>query len=606
MRRITRLSGCAAVLALLLPACRPADSPVVGWESQSAHYVTMRDGVRLAVDVNLPPGREVGDTHPALLELTRYGRSREEAETGKAIPSLGELDQFFLDHGYAVVKVDVRGSGASFSTRPIEYGPEEVRDGYDLVEWVVRQSWSDGTVGAYGTSYTGTTAELLAAVNHPAVKAVVPGWSDFETYESPVRPYGLIATSFISTWSQLVAQMDRNDVEALGSSIRRVDEDTDGSLLARALKEHEANPDVYEGVRSAQYRDDELAAGYTWLQMSPLWWRDDIERAGVPMLVPVSWLDAGTAEGALLRFRHYDNRQNVVVMATSHGGGGNASPYLVSDEPLPPNPSEEEQFEMRVAFFDHHLKGLDNGVDGWPPIRFWNLGEEAFHDGQSWPPPGTVTTSLYLNDRAMLTEDPPTGRDGADVYVVDPGVTTGTTNRWMTQMGGPVLGLDDRKAMDDRMLTYTSDRLEEDVQIAGTASVHIRMSSDRDDGIVLAYLEDVDPDGRSRYVTEGGLRLIHRKTSQNPFFADDLPYHSFARADARPMQSGQVETVSFQLQPIAVLIRRGHRIRLAIAGADADLFDPIPAEGSATLTVYRNAEALSVLELPVVPTGLRK
>ena len=606
MRGITPRGSCAAILILMAFGCGPADSLDVRWEPQSAHYVRMRDGVRLAVDVNLPPGREAGDTHPALLELTRYGRSREDAETGQPIPALGSLDRFFLDHGYAVVKVDARGSGASFGTRPIEYGPEEVQDGFDVVEWVVQQSWSDGTVGAYGTSYSGTTAELLTAVNHPAVKAVVPGWSDFDTYESPVRPYGLVATSFISAWSELVGQLDRNDVEALGSSIRRVDEDTDGSLLARALKDHEANPNVYEGVRSAQYKDDELDGGYSWQQGSPLGWRDDIERSGVPMLVPVSWLDAGTADGALLRFRHYGNPQKLVVMATSHGGGSNASPFMVSDKPLPPDPSQEEQFDMRVAFFDHHLKGAANGVEDWPSIRFWNLGEEAFHEGQSWPPPGTVTTSLYLNDGATLTEDPPTGRGGADVYAVDPGVTTGANNRWMTQMGAPVLALDDREPMDDRMLTYTSDPLEEDLQIAGTPSIRLQMSSDREDGIVLAYLEDVGPDGRSRYVTEGGLRLIHRKTSPNPFFPDDLPYHSFARADARPMRPGQVETVFFQLQPIAVLIRRGHRIRLAIAGADADLFDPIPAEGSATLTVHRNAEALSVLELPVVPGGLRR
>jgi len=606
MRGVNPKSSCAAVLILLAFGCRPADSLDVRWKPQSAHYVQVRDGVRLAVDVNLPPGREGGDTHPALLELTRYGRSREDPETGQAIPSLGPLDRFFLDHGYAVVKVDARGSGASFGTRPIEYGPEEVLDGFDVVEWVVQQSWSDGTVGAYGTSYSGTTAELLTAVNHPAVKAVVPGWSDFDTYESPARPYGLVASSFISTWSELVGQLDRNDVEALGSSIRRVDEDTDGSLLARALKDHEENPDVYEGVRSAQYKDDELAGGYSWRQGSSLGWRDDIERSGVPMLVPVSWLDAGTADGALLRFRHYGNPQKLVIMATGHGGGSDASPYMVSEKPLPPNPSQEEQFDMRVAFFDHHLKGVANGVEDWPPIRFWNLGEEAFHEGKSWPLPGTVTTPLYLNDGATLTEDPPMGRGGADVYAVDPGVTTGTNNRWMTQMGAPVLGLDDREAMDDRMLTYTSDPLEEDVQIAGTPSIRLQMSSDREDGIVLAYLEDVGPDGRSRYVTEGGLRLIHRKTSSNPFFPDDLPYHSFVRADARPMQPGQVVTVSFQLQPIAVLIRRGHRIRLAIAGADAGLFDPIPAEGSATLTVHRNAEAMSALELPVVPGGLRR
>ena len=606
MRGITRRGSCAAVLTLLAFGCRPADSLDVRWESQSAHYVTVRDSVRLAVDVNLPPGREVGDAHPALLELTRYGRSGEEAGTGQPIPSLGPLDRFFLDHGYVVVKVDARGSGASFGTRPVEYGPEEVRDGYDVVEWVVQQSWSDGTVGAYGTSYSGTTAELLAAVDHPAVKAVVPGWSDFDMYESPARPYGLLTTSLISTWSQLVGQMDRNDVEARGRSIRRVDEDSDGSLLAQALKDHEANPDVYESMRSAQYRDGELAGGYTWQQTSPLSWRDDIERSGVPMLVPVSWIDAGTAEGALLRFRHYSNPQNLVVMATSHGGRDNASPYVVSEEPLPPIPSQEELYEMRLAFFDHHLKGAANGVDAWPAIRFWNLGEGVFREEQSWPPPGTVTFSLYPNDGAKLTDDPPTRREGADVYLVDPGVSTGANNRWMAQVGIPILALDDRGEMDDRMLTYTSAPLDEDVQIAGTASLHLQISSDRDDGIVLAYLEDVGPDGRSRYVTEGGLRLIHRRTSPNPFFPDDIPYHSFARADARPMQPGQVETVSFQLQPIAALIRRGHRIRLAIAGADADLFDPIPAEGSATLTVHRNVEAVSVLELPVVPGGLRR
>jgi putative CocE/NonD family hydrolase len=247
---------------------------------------------------------------------------------------------------------------------------------------------------------------------------------------------------------------------------------------------------------------------------------------------------------------------------------------------------------------------MDNGVDRWPPIRFWNLGEERFHDGESWPPPGTVTAYFFLNDGAALTVDPPAGESDTDTYVVDPGVTTGTTNRWTTQMGGPVLGLDDRQAMDDRMLTYTSEPLEENLQIAGTPSVRLRMSSDRDDGIVLAYLEDVDPDGRSRYLTEGGLRLIHRKLSRNPFFPDDLPYHTFARADARPMRPGQIETVSFQLQPIAALVRQGHRLRLAIAGADADLFDPLPAEGQATLTVHRNARAMSMLELPVVPGGL--
>ncbi len=584
--------------APVIAVCQNAEIPTA-----SSYYVTTADGTRLAVDVYLPPDRAVGDTHPALLELTRYGRSREDAQTGKPLPSLGSLDRFFLEHGYAFVKVDARGSGASFGTRPVEYGPQEVADGYDVVEWVVGQLWSDGNVGAYGTSYAGTTAELLAAVNHPAVKAVVPGWSDFDLYPSPTRPYGLLASSLMRTGGQLVGAMDDNDVSTMGYSIRRVDEDTDGKLLAAAIAEHAANPDVFESLLEAEFRDDAMGGGITYEHVSSLYRKDDIERSAVPMLVPVSWLDAGTADGALLRFRHFRNPQKLVIMASSHGGRALASPYAVSDEPLPPIPSVQEQFELRLAFFDHYLKGVDNGVDAWPPIRYFNLGEEAFHETDTWPPSGTRARSFYLDEGFALAAERPTTATGADTYRVDPAVTTGTNNRWMTQMGGPVLGLDDRGSMDARMLTYTTPPLDEDLQITGWPAVTLQVSSDRPDGMVLVYLEDVDEDGRSRYITEGGLRLIHRKVSPNPYFEEPGPYHSFARADAQDMRPGEVAEISVRLWPITALVRRGHRLRLAIAGADAGTFDPIPAEGSATLTVYRNRSHTSMLQLPVMPGG---
>ena len=234
------------------------------------------------------PEGERDEKLPVLLELTRYWRSSENAATGQPLPALGALDQHFLSHGYAVVKVDVRGSGASFGTRPTEYGAQEVRDGYDVVEWVVSQPWSNGSVGAYGTSYTGTTAELLAAVEHPAVKAVVPGWSDFDVFLSPVRPYGLVASSFLQLWSNFVGWQDDNNVARLGASVRRVDEDEDGSLLRAAVAEHDANPDVFQAVRETPFRDDAEFFG-----SDPLGWQEEIRRSGVPMLVLVSWFDAG-------------------------------------------------------------------------------------------------------------------------------------------------------------------------------------------------------------------------------------------------------------------------------------------------------------------------
>ncbi|MDH3732810.1 MAG: CocE/NonD family hydrolase [Gemmatimonadota bacterium] len=587
-----------AIATLMIGGVAMAASPIVAQGIRStAHYVETRDGTRIAVDINLPVGRE-GSRYPALFELTRYGRSHEHPTTGEKIPSLGPLDRFFLDNGYAVVKVDARGSGASFGSRSVEYGPDEVRDAYDVVEWAVGQPWSDGNVGAYGTSYSGTTAELLAAVGHPAVKAVIPGWSDFDTYVSPVRPYGMLASSFMRLWGSFVGWMDENNVERLGRSIRRADEDADGSLLAAALGEHEANADVFETVVGSEFRDDAVGEGHTWDALAPIYWKDEIEASGVPMLVLTSWLDAGTADGTLLRFRHFDNPQSVVLMATNHGGGAAASPFRVSDTPVAPTPSTDEQANLRLQFFDHHLKGADNGVDQWAPLRYWMLGEEAFRESDVWPPHGVRTRTLHFRAGGSLAGEP--GTVDTDDYAVDPAVSTGSNNRWMTQMGEPVLRLDDRAAMDARMLTYTTAPMSEPVDLAGTPVVRLRLATDRSDGAVFVYLEDVAPDGRSRYLTEGGLRLVHRKTVENPHFDEGVPYHSFARVDAQPVTPGEMMEVDFQLWPIAAVIAEGHRLRVAIAGADANTFDLLPADGATTLGVSRGGDDGSRIELPVV------
>lgn len=603
---MNRLRATAAAGALLLTviACGEDPPPTRGPLSDvgGAQYITTSDSTRLAVDVYLPT--EGSGPFPTLLTLTRYRRGLENPQTGAPIPTLSDLDRYLRAAGYALVKVDARGSGASFGTRPVEYGRQEVLDAYDVVDWVVEQDWSDETVGAYGTSYTGTTAELLAAVNHPAVRAVIPGWSDFDVYRSPVRPYGLAARGFISTWSDLVGAMDRNDTEAMGASVRRADEDRNGELLAQAVAEHDANPDVYGAVLAAEYRDDVVGGGETWAATGPLHWQEAIERSGIPMLVLVSWLDAGTADGTIHRFQHFSNPQNVVALASTHGGGFHASPYTVSGEPLPPRPSQQAQFELRRLFFDHHLKGEENGVAEWPPFRFFNLGEEAFHDTESWPPSGTTARTFHLDAQGVLRGGAESVAPGADVYLADREVTTGSNNRWMAQMGEPILNLDDRRDMDRRMLTYTTPPLTSDVQIAGHPVVSLQLSSDRRDGSLFVYLEDVDPEGRSRYVTEGGLRLVHRATAPSPWGDSNEPYRTFARADAAPMPPDSVVTVELRMWPIAALIRAGHRIRLAIAGADAGMFDLLPAEGEVTLTVHRGGDAPSFLRLPVVRGGL--
>jgi len=587
------------VLVLALASWAISATPSSQGVRTTSHYLTTRDGTRLAADVHLPVSREAGRKIPALLVLTRYWRSSEDPSTGVANPALSPLDRFFIGHGYAIVKVDVRGSGASFGTRPAEYGQQEVRDGWDVVDWVVSQPWCDGNVGAFGTSYTGTTAELLAASGHSAVKAVIPGWSDFDVYLSPVRPYGLLATSFIREWGALVGWQDDNVSDHLGASVRRVGSDTDATMLAAAVEEHRSNPDVYEAVRSAEFRDDKFA-GTSVYANGPLYWMEAIERSRVPMLVLVSWLDAGTIDGALQRFRHLGNPQKLVIMATNHGGALHASPFVVDRDAVPPKPSIEEQFQLRLAFLDHHMKGARAGVDAWPAVRYYNLGEEAYREADSWPPGEASPERWYFRKQNELSPQPPTNDPGVDQYEIDFTVTTGATNRWKTQMGEAVLGLSDRGAMDARMLTYTSEPLAADLQVAGAPVVSLSVASDHADGTFLAYLEVVDEDGRSRYVTEGGLRAIHRKPRRDPVFGDDGPLHSFRRTDRLPLVPGEIAELTFRMWSTAVLIRKGQRIRIAIAGADADTFDRLPAEGTPTINVYRSGAQPSFVDLPTL------
>lgn len=561
-------------------------------QTTTSHYVPVQDSTLLALDVHLPADY-AGERLPTLMVFTRYWRSSV-GKKGKLNDPLGFLDKQFLENGYAIVMVDVRGTGASFGLRPGEYSPVEVMDASAILDWVVAQSWCDGNIGAYGASYTGTTAELLCATKHPAIKAVIPGWSDFDIYRSPVRPYGMLASGFIKKWGLYVRWLDRNRSLFLGESIRPVDDD----VLKDALKEHKDNPKIYKLTKRSPYRNSKFSA-YDYETCSPLHWKKEIEESKVPMLVLTSWMDAGTAEGTLLRLQNFSNPQNVVMMSTSHGGWSHASPFLIGDSLKWPAPMPAHQAKIQLDFFDHHLKGKDNGVADWKLIQYYNMGEEAFKFSDVWPIPETKNTPYYFHVARKLSKEKPKNRSRPDSYQVDFSTTTGKKNRWTTQMGGPVLHLDNRNEEDKKMLTYTSEPLLQDLQITGTPTVTINIASTHEDGALFVYLEDVDENGRSRYITEGGLRLIHRKVASDTTFN----LHSFNAEDASPMEERKVEKVTFKLWPTSVLIEKGHSIRIAIAGADKHTFDRFPKKGKPVLTILRDCNFLSFIELPVVGGG---
>ncbi len=575
-----------AVLMSFNASCDQEDSPTmiepeVREATELSQYVTVSDGTRLAVSVYLPEDLKTDEKVPTLFVLTRYGR----------VGEVNGIYRAFTQRGYAVLSADVRGSSASFGRRPGEYSPTEVQDAKDLVDWAVGQDWCDGNIGAFGVSYTGTTAELLTATGHEAVKAVVPGWSDFDVYDSPVRPFGALASGFISTWSEYVGAIDQ------GHGATKVAEDSDGSLLEQAIGEHAANQNIFEAVRTGLYKDSKMGE-FTYQESCPLYWKKEIEASNVPMLVFASWLDAGSAEGALRRFQHFSNPQKLIIMPDNHGANSHASPYKVENSAVAPSMSGAEVVRLHLDFFDTYLKGEDKGVDAWPAIRYYNFSEEAYQSTAVWPPAGINMEKYYFGANDQLTTSTPTSTEGKDQYAVDFSVSTGVQNRWTTQLGEDIAGLHDPGAMDAKMQTYTSVPLESDLQLSGTPVVRLHLASTHEDGLVMVYLEDVDENGQSRYLTEGGLRLIHRKETQNPFSGEE-PYHSFLEADAAPMPVDQDVAVNFHLLPTSVLLKAGHRIRIAIAGADSPVFDRIPEQGDPVWEINRSATYPSLVELPV-------
>ena len=160
----------------------------------------------------------------------------------------------------------------------------------------------------------------------------------------------------------------------------------------------------------------------------------------------------------------------------------------------------------------------------------------------------------------------------------------------------------DRREEDRKLLTYTSTPLESDLEITGSHSVYLYISSSHKDGAFHVYLEDVSPEGRVTYLTEGLLRAIHRK-GKNPSQAPFVPlgiYHTFRKEDAEPLLPGEVTEIGVTLLPISNVFRKGHSIRVAIAGHDKAMKDRCPKKGVPEINLERNSVYPSRIILPVI------
>lgn len=549
--------------------------------------VQMRDGIHLAADIYRPEGTE---KVPALLAISPYGKELQaQALTlpPQARPShlwngaieAGDIHEV-VDHGYAHIIADIRGTGGSEGTMSGNYntaGPGEGQDIYDLVEWVAAQDWCDGNVGMIGISYFATVQILGAAAKPPHLKAIFANGGHFDLYE--LCYHGGIM------WLMPRASREGrggdsgnafNDVVSKSSLVYSPEE------LARITEERLNDPDIAhwsDFVHLLNYPNrHELWMDYLLNPLDGPFWRDNAPIAvahevDIPVYFQAKWGRGWNVEGTLECFHEVKGVKKLDVQALP---------------PMLERPFHECHDEM-FRWYDYWLKGIDNGIMDEPSVQFSVEGSYKWRGEDHWPLPYEVKKEYYLRPRHKISEKPePLAKEYAhpDGFYQAPLTVTVTSES----------------------LKWTSDKYLEPVEYTGTGALYLYAAIDTDDTNFIAKLYDVAPNGQRTLMTSGYLKASHRELDEAKSKYGE-PWHPHNRAV--PVTPGEITEYAIRLYPFSFLIKPGHRIQLELMcnepldGEDAKLLPPdsyhLPS-GRATLhKIYRDKDHHSRLVLPLIP-----
>jgi len=518
-------------------------------------WIPMADGCRLAARIWLPEGAEASPV-PAVLEYIPYRKN--DATALRDAPIHG----YFAGHGYASVRVDLRGSGDSDGILADEYLPLEQSDGLEVLRWLAAQPWCTGKVGIIGKSWGGFNGLQIAAHAPPELAAVISVDSTDDRYADDVHYIGgcVQALDMLAWGSTMLAYNARPpDPDVVGSGWRE-------KWLERLAR----TPPHVEAWLEHQRRD-----GY-WKQGSVC---EDYGALRCAVYMVGGWLDG--YRSAVLRFvEGYPGPCKGLIGPWAHvyphdGTPGPAIGFL----------------QEAVRWWDHWLKGADNGIMSEPKLRVYEqqavrprpfvpARKGRWISEPSWPSPNVSPRTLTLAAPGQLQAEPGAAQQlqirGRESLAADPGPWCG----W----GGPLDHAADQGGDDGQSLAFTSAPLGEPAEILGCPSVQLRVSADVPQALVAVRLCDVWPDGASTLITRGILNLSHRDGDAAP----------------EPMVPGEACTVRVTLSAISYVVPAGHRIRVAVSPTYWPIVWPSP--DPATLTVTTGP--LSALELPVRRPGV--
>lgn len=551
--------------------------PVYDEWLRTSRYLEMTDGVKLAVDIIRPAerGEPVEKPLPVVWNYYRYHRARK--KDGKILSMVDRISSLptLIRHGYVIVVVDASGAGASYGSE--DKGPNSEKVAWyihDVTEWIAGQSWCDGSVGMFGHSYSANIQFLAAGLAPPHLKAIFPCMVSFDTYRIFYR-----GGVFYDRGAQGIGQsLHYWDIEAPAVP---VDGDSTGEMLREAKEQHKKNVEPHKFLKNYTYRNTQKDNLTFWLENNPFVYLSGVNKSGIPVYQWAGWHDFLVCE-AFLWFANVKNPQKLTVGPWSHGSHDWHD--LLSVEQL--------------RWFDYWLKGIDNGVMDEKAIHYVIIEKPdvfTWHTADSWPPPESKQISCYFNEGpsgsinsvndGLLSREKPAGKNKNDKYRVD--YSTSSEE-------------EDMSKNDAKGLTYTTPPLDSDVTIVGHPVVTLHIKSSAEDVDFYAYLEEVDENGFSKYITLGILRASHRAETEPDFNNLGLPYHRHFKEDIKPIPAGKPVSLSFDFLPISRIVKEGKRIRVTITCADKSYTEEGRVDSPPTITLYRNAQYPSRINLPVV------
>jgi hypothetical protein len=525
-------------------------------------WITLSDGCRLFARTVLPIDA-LKQPVPAVLEYLPYRLTDVTAWRDAT------HHPYFAGHGYASVRVDMRGSGNSDGILFDEYLPQEQEDACEVIAWLAEQPWCSGAVGMYGKSWGGFNGLQVAARRPPALRAVVSAYFTDDRYADDVHYMGgCVLGHDALSWASHMLGMNAlpPDPEIVGERWREM-------WLARL---RETPFFLVEWMR--HQRRDEF-----WRQGSIC---EDYAAVQAPVLLIGGWADGYTnAVGRTLAgLTGAGVPSRAVIGPWSHGWA----------EVADPGPRIGLLQEC-VRWWDHWLRGDTNDVMNGPPLRAWMQEYEipaAHHRirrgrwvaARRWPPDGTSMRTLIPRPGGALGSDGgPVAREAgtaAREAHVGSALSGADAGAWCPY-GDPTDFPPDQRAEDGLALAYTTEPLSERLEVFGTPELTAELVVDRPLALIAARLCDVAPDGRSLLVSRGLLNLAHR--------------HSHASPEAVPV--GEPITVRLPLDVTGHAFAPGHRIRLAISSTYWPFAWPSPETVRLELVLGGGTR----LELPLRP-----